>query len=428
MKPDRTTQPPVVIPDKVNLALARQSILANGVKNYILDCDDREVIRLSFVFGAGTSWQTVPFSASATLNNLSEGTEKYTAQEIAERLDFYGSYFDVSIDRDWSVITFVCLSKFFRQTLEIAEEIVLRPVFPEEELRVYCDKSKQNITINRSKVDFNARELFARSLFGANHPYGSSTDAAMYDSLSREDLIEFYRKHYTAENCFMVMSGKVGDEHRRAAETLGAAIPKGTGISTREFPAANSTPQAFMPFEGAVQSAIRIGRVMFPRSHPDYIGMQVVTTILGGYFGSRLVRNLREEHGYTYGAYSAMVNFDKNGYLAIATEVASEVTKDAIEQIFLEIRRMTEEPVTEQELALVKNIMAGEILRILDGPFGVADVVIENIQNGVDNTYIETLIRAIREITPDQVLALSRKYLRRDEFTTVVVGEPGLDL
>lgn len=419
---DRSRQPEVVIPERVKLLQPEEHTAPNGVRIYSLSAPEYEVIRFSFIFAAGSSWQDAPFCASATINNLAEGSKNATAQQISERLDYYGSYFDVTIDRDWSVVTFVCLTKFFKETMELAREILLEPLFPEAELRVYCDKSRQNLIINRTKVDYNARELFAKSIYGADHPYGNSSDTSMYDKLTREDVVSFYDKFYTAANCFVVLSGNVAPESLVAMKKFVSDMPAGKENIRKEFPAPQSVATAHLPFPKAVQSAIRIGRTLFPRQHPDYIGMQIVATVLGGYFGSRLVKNLREEHGYTYGAYSAMVNFDRSGYFAAATEVGVQFTADAVKQIFTEIERLRNEPVSAGELALVKNIMVGEVMRILDGPFGIADVTIENIQNSIDNDYITRFVEEVRAATPERVMELAAKYLAREELTYVVVG------
>ena len=151
--------------------------------------------------------------------------------------------------------------------------------------------------------------------------------------------------------------------------------------------------------------------------------MQVVATLLGGYFGSRLIQNLREEHGYTYGAYCGVVNFDEAGYLAISTEVGGEVAEDAVRQIMWEIERLRTEPVSDEELSTVKKIIFGEMMRILDGPFGIADVTIENIQNGVTNEYTARMVQEVRAITPEKVLALAQKYLAPEDLITVTLGE-----
>ncbi|HIW97600.1 MAG TPA: insulinase family protein [Candidatus Tidjanibacter gallistercoris] len=421
---DRSRQPETVIPERLNVPDAYEYRTASGVRIYALPAPEYGVVRVSFVFRAGSSWQRVPFSASATVNNLAEGSRDMTSQQIAERLDYYGSWFDVSMDRDWSVVTFVCLSKFFDKTLEVARRILLEAEFPEEELRTYCAKSRQTLAINRTKVDFNARELFAKSLYGATHPYGVSSPAELYDDLRREDVRAFYEERYTADGCFAVMSGDVDDARLRGVEAFIAGMRNGSAGERLRFPEPCSIARADMPFPGAVQSAIRVGRVLFPRNHPDFIGMQVVAAVLGGYFGSRLVHNLREERGYTYGAYSAMVNFDRSGYFAAATEVGAQFTEDALAQIFAEIERLRRDPVPEEELALVRNIMVGEVLRILDGPFGIADVTIENIQNGFDNGYLGAFVRQVRETTPERVRELALRYLAPDDLTAVVVG-PG---
>ncbi len=415
-------RPAVRIPERIAVPMAERHLTAGGVSVYTLPAPEYGVVRVSFVFRAGSSWQRVPFCASATVNNLAEGSRRMTSLQIAEQLDYYGSYFDVSLDRDWSVVTFVCLSKYFDRTLAIAREILIEPRFPEEELGVYCAKSRQALLVNRTKVDFMARELFARSIYGAQHPYGVSSDASLYDALRREDVADFFRNHYTADNCFVVASGDVAGERIRSLEAFLGEMATGGETERPAFPEPVAVSRAERSVEGAVQSALRVGRTLFPRSHPDYVGMQVVATVLGGYFGSRLVQNLREEHGYTYGAYAAMVNFDRSGYFAAATEVGAPVTDEALAQMMAEIDRLRGELVPETELGMVRNIMAGEVMRILDGPFGIADVTIENIQNGFDNGYTAGYMEQVRAVTPGRIRELAQRYLVPEQLTTVVVG------
>ncbi len=415
------TQPPLTIPSAIEVQRAEQLTLANGVTLHLLPTDDFEVLRVTFVFRAGSAVQRVPFSASTTANLLAEGTRNHTAHEIAEQLDFYGSWFDVNLDRDFVYISFATLSKFCRPTLGVAEEILLHSTFPEEELRTYCAKRRQRLRIDRQKVDVKAREAFAEALFGPQHPYGISFDETLYDQLTRADVENFYRTHYTAENCFVVCSGRIDSEVREAVAAIAGQLPNGP-MYVPEFPAPVTRAEIRIAHPGAVQSSIRIGRLLFDRRHPDFVGMQVVATILGGYFGSRLMRNLREEHGYTYGVVAAMVNFDREGYLAVATQVGTEATGAALEAIRAEIGRLRTEPVPEEELALVKKIMAGETMRILDGPFGIADVTIENILCGRDNSIIDDNLARIQAMTPDDIRRLAQRYLAPDDLVTVVVG------
>lgn len=414
-------QPDIVMPRSVDMPHSVCRTTENGVKIYSLPTDDFEVVRFTLVFRAGTSVQLKPFVASSTLNMLGEGSSTMTAQQIADELDFYGSYFDVNIDRDYTYISFCSLSKFFAPTIKVAREIVLHPIFPERELKTYCEKRKQSLKIERRKIEVQSRELFAKALFGAEHPYGISASDECYDDVAREDVVAMYERCYTADNCFVVMSGRIDDEVMSAVEELVAGLSRGEICHVKEAPT-ETTYCLHREVNEALQSSIRIGRLLFPRTHPDFVGMQVVASILGGYFGSRLMSNLREEHGYTYGVSAAMINFDSEGYFALATQVAREHRDDAIREIYSEIERLRVELVSEEELEMVKNVMIGEILRILDGPFGIADVTIENIMCGMDNEATERSVEAIAAITAEEIRDLAYRYLERDKLVEVVVG------
>ena len=414
-------QPQIVIPDSVAMPRTEIHTAKNGVKIYTLQSDDFEVVRFTFVFRAGTSMQHKPFTASATLNMLSEGSRSMTAQQIAETLDFYGTYFDLNIDRDYVYISLALLTKFCDNMFPVLREIILNPTFNDSELRTYCNKRQQGLAIERRKIDVQSRELFGQALFGSEHPYGASDDESLYNNITREDLVKLYGELYTAENCFVVCSGNIDQSVIRNLEQIVEALPSGRKPEVT-LPTPKTTYSIRKPIDTAVQSSIRIGRLLFPRSHPDFVGMQVVAMILGGYFSSRLMQNLREKNGYTYGVMAAMINFDKEGYLAIATQVRHEEAEAALAEIYFEIERLRRELISEEELQLAKNMMIGEILRILDGPFGIADVTIENIMCGTDNSATEENLQAILAITPEQVQELAVKYLRREDLVEVVVG------
>ncbi len=415
------SQPKQIIPQRVDVQQAQCETLSNGVRLYKIESNDFEVLRISFVFGAGTTRQNTPFVASATANMLSEGSDKYSAQQIAERLDFVGSYFDVNIDRDYSYISFCTLSKFVDHTLDVAREIILRPSFPEKELATYCAKRKHQLMIERTKPEMKVREAFAKGLFGKNHPYGTSAEESSYDDLRREMLQEFFEGNYVANNCFVVCSGKMGESELSAIRSLVEQIPQHK-VEEIWFGGAEPTKLSFVEHKDAVQSSLRIGRILFARDNPDFVGMQVVATILGGYFGSRLMQSLREQRGYTYGVMAAMVNFERAGYFAIATQVGAEVTDDALELIADEMARLRDELMPIEELDLVKNIMVGEMMRILDGPFGIADVTIENILCGWDNTIIDRNVQIIKKMTPEHIQQLAQKYLGQEDMIYAVVG------
>ncbi len=441
--------PEIVLPRSVALLSVERLVLDNGLPVHIIEDAEQSVARLSLVWAAGSAVQSKPFVASTVLNLLAEGTERFSAREIAERLDFVGSYFDATLDRDYAVMTFCWLEKFFAPTLEVVSEVVLRPTFPADELDIYARKRMEWLALERAKPSTRAREAFAAALFGAEHPYGVSSPQGEYLNLTRDDLVGFHRQFYGADNCFAVCSIGGDAAGRKAILDMLAQIPllardkisppceggvpqSGEGVDSASRSQLSTLNSQFstvhVPFPDAVQSSIRIGRVLFPRQHPDFVGMQVVATVLGGYFGSRLVRNLREQRGYTYGVMSAMVNLRAAGYLAVSTEVAAEATEDAVAQIFAEMERLRTELVPQDELENVRRSMLGEVMRILDGPFGVVDVQIESMQLAMEGgdggqEYINNFIRRVEAITPEDVHRLARQYLRREDFTVVVVGD-----
>ena len=416
-------QPKLTIPSKIEVPLSTQHQSRNGVDIHVINTSEYEVIRVSFVFHAGTRSQQHPFVASATANMLAEGSKDYTSQQLAEKLDYYGSYFDVNIDRDYVYITFCSLKKFFAQTAELIEQIILYPTFPEKEVATYCAKRRQQLTIERRKVETRAREQFAQAIFGEVHPYGISSDEKEYDSITRVQIENHYRRLYTAQNCMIVCSGSISENVLQQISKIAEQIPSTAECFNDQIPPFKTSHTNVIKHEGALQSSIRMGRLLFPRTHPDFIPMQVLSTILGGYFGSRLMQNLRERNGFTYGVFSAMVNFQHTGYLALATQVGKEVTQAALEQIAHEINILRTEKVEEEELMLVKNIMAGEMMRILDGPFGIADVTTENILCGFDNSHIQHNLERIRQTSSEEILSLAQKYLDPKDMVTVVVGD-----
>lgn len=416
-------QPPLTIPSTLDVPAADCHSAANGTNIYVINCPQYEVVRLSFVFHAGTITQRHPFVASATANMLAEGSAALSSQQIAERLDYFGSYFDINIDRDYAYITFCSLSKFFEPTADIIEEVILRPTFPAEEVATYSAKRRQQLSIERRKVETIAREKFAQAIFGKSHPYGISYSEELYDGLCREQIEEHYSRCYTAQRCIVVCSGNINDKVLQRIESIARQLPMSEADSNVTLPPFDTTHSTRQQHDGAVQSSIRMGRLLFPRTHEHFIPMQVLSTVLGGYFGSRLMQNLRERNGYTYGVFCAMVNFQHTGYLALATQTGKEVTEDALQQIAYEIERLRTEPIPQEELDLVKNIMAGELMRILDGPFGIADVTTENILCGFDNSHIQTHLQRIRQTSPEELQMLARLYLKEEDLVKVVVGD-----
>ncbi|MDR0659209.1 MAG: insulinase family protein [Prevotellaceae bacterium] len=423
---DRSKAPSFNVPKRLVFPKPEEYELRNGLKLTAVNSGTSDIVRLSLVFNAGSRYQNQTFVASATLNMLSEGTRKYDAAKIAELLDFYGSALEVNIDRDFACISSYSLNKYLKETLEVLEQLVKYPTFPEEELKVYTQKHKERLIFERERIDKQAVELMVAALYGAMHPYGSFGKPEDYDSLTAKQLSEFHHSYYSPTNAFAVVSGKLSSNTISLVEDFLGSDSWGSPVipaDTKDFTIHHSIEkQLLKEMSDSVQSAIRIGKIMFSRTHPDYNGMTILNTIFGGYFGSRLMKNIREEKGYAYGIYSMLVGMKESGYFTIATETGIDYTTDCINEIRKELDILQNIPIKEEELALVKNYIIGDLLRSLDGPIALADVLIDLKQSKLEYTQVNDFFNEVVAITPNRLQELANTYLNTDTFTEVVVG------
>ncbi|MDR2064603.1 MAG: insulinase family protein [Prevotellaceae bacterium] len=426
MNLDRTIAPGFKLPDKIPLPAVNDICLQNGLSLSTINTGTADILRFSIVFNAGTRYQSQFLVAGSTLNMLAEGTVKYKSEEISELLDFYGASVDFDIDRDWSCITFYSLARHFEKVMEIAEQIIKYPVFPERELNIYKQNQKQQLIIDREKVSTIARESLVSALFGKNHIYGAFSHPDDYDKLNPLLLSEFHKKYYSSINAFIVVSGKISEKEIKIISDFFGKDTWGNPQKTEpELPKILTSPEKIIciPKTDSLQSAIRIGKVLFNKNHHDYCGMFFLNTVLGGYFGSRLMKNIREEKGYTYGIYSNIVCMRDSGYLTISTEVSNEYVKPALNEIKNEILRLQQQKITKDELSLVKNYIIGDILRSIDGAWKIADIYIDVRQINANLKHIEQIFDEALKITPDKILDLANKYLNTDTLTTIISGK-----
>jgi len=423
---NRKSPPTRQIPNKINITKAEEITLSNGVRLLVIDVGSEDVCRLDFNFFAGSRYQQKRIESRATLAMLTEGTAGLTSHQIAEKFDYYGSFCEHATDRDFGKVTLLSLNKYLDQSLQVLEKVIKRPSFPEKELETYRIKGKQSLIVELEKVTTLARQDFFKGLFGNTHPYGVYAEPQDYLDLQRNHLIDFHHKFITANRCTIVLSGKIGnDELNTVIKHFGESNWGAESTVLVDFPTISTPVQKkfFSLKADAVQSAIRIGRQLVDRKHPDYCGLVVLNTILGGYFGSRLMKNIREDKGYTYGISSSILTLKELCVLVIGTEVGAEFTFPALKEIYAEIDRLKVEPVSEAELDLVRNYLLGELLRSFDGAFAIADSITSLFEyNDLDYHFFEKTIETIKTITPEQLMNLANVYLRSNDLTECVAG------
>jgi zinc protease len=426
MSIDRTLAPAFQPVTRVHLLQAEKKELRNGLPVYLLDAGTQEVLKIEFLFNAGIRHQEQTLTAMSVNDMLDEGTKTRTAEAIAEELDYYGAFLESEVSHDQASFTLFSLNKHLPKTLPVVRDILREAAFPEKEFGVYISNKKQKYLVDSEKVSVLARRRFNELLFGETHPYGARAKQEDFDKISRNHLTSFFSSRYNAANCTIVVSGKLpADILSRLDSFFGDNDWKGSLPLENVFPAPVSESQRIQTItkEGALQSAIRMGRVMFNKCHADYHGMQVLNTALGGYFGSRLMANIREDKGYTYGIGSGVISMFDSGFFVVSTEVGVDVTNAALKEIYFEIEKLQHDLIPEEELELVRNYMTGTFLRGTDGPFALADRVKGLLGYGLDYDYYDRYMNTVQTITPQQLRDLAQKYLKKEDLIDLVVGD-----
>lgn len=423
---DRTIAPP--IKDAIDFDYILPSInedrLSNGLPFYWLNAGTQDVVEIDWVFPAGLWFEEKEAVAHAVTALLKNGTAHHTAQQINEALEFYGASLKVNPGNDFSSVTLHTLTKHLPHLLPIIYELITEAIFPEEELQLYKQNAIQRLMVSLRQSEFVANQKIDAILFGEDHPYGRFSKKEKIEAVTREDLISFYKTHFTLANAHIFMAGKVGaQEVKWMNDIFGKAPIITTAINQRAFDIPLQTNQKIRIDNdpNGVQGAIRIGRLSPNRHHPDFAPMVVLNTLFGGYFGSRLMANIREDKGYTYGIYSSMGSYMYGGSLTIHTEVGKDVIENAIKEIYKEMDLLCEEQAEDEELLLVKNYLLGNLLGDLDGPFQVIQRWRSLILNGLTIEHFNKNISIYKNITTTELQLLAQKYFVAKDYEEVVV-------
>ncbi|MEO5650364.1 MAG: pitrilysin family protein [Ginsengibacter sp.] len=397
--------------------------LTNGVPVYYINDGAGEVSQIDFVFNAGNYYENKNGIATTTNHLLKNGTSKRTAFEITEYFEYYGAFLSLMCYNETATITLHCLSKHLKELLPLIREIITDAVFPEKEVKIFQQNSSQRLSVDLQKCDFVANRLIDEYLYGAKHPYGKVSHKEDIEAITREDLVAFYEQFYTRAKCTIFSAGKLPSDFESLLDThfgdlslnekFSKIIHNPEGASEKKYRITNDT--------AGVQGAIRIARSFPNRHHPDFKKAMVLNTLFGGYFGSRLMGNIREEKGYTYGISSYLQNHIEHSAWMISTEAGKEVCEATIKEVYKEMELLREELIDDEELLLVKNYMMGLNLGYIDGPFHIIARWKSLIINGLDESYFYDNLHTIKNISAKELQSLANKYLVPDDFFELIV-------
>ena len=398
--------------------------LDNGVEVYAIDAGEEEVIQAEWVFFAG-NWYEEQNLVAATANHLlKNGTRTKTAFQVNEHFEYYGAYLNRACYSETATLNLHTLSKHLPQLLPVVQELITDSVFPEEELQIYKQNNRQRLEVSLKKSDFVAGRLIDEYVYGLQHPYGKYSTFEAYDALGREPLQAFYKQYYQQGKCIIFVAGKLPkDIVEQLNKNFGTLPLNKAVIPGKQYMATPSAQKKYRISNDpdGVQGSIRMARHFPNRHHPDFTKTMVLNTIFGGFFGSRLMDNIREDKGYTYGIHSYLQNHIHESAWVVSTEAGRDVCEATLTEVYKEMKTLREELVEDDELLLVKNYMLGSVLGDLDGPFHIIGRWKTIILNQLPETFFYDSVRSIKTVTAEELMALANKYLQPEAFYELVV-------
>jgi zinc protease len=424
--PDRKVSPPIKDAIDYSISLKKPDLLTldNGISVYNINAGTESVVQIEWVFRAGNWYEEKNNVAAAANFLLKNGTSKHTAYEINEYVDFYGAYLNRSCYNETASITLHCLTRHLENLLPMVREILTEATLPDQELLIYRQNMKQKLAVNLRKCDFVAGRKIDALLFGEKHPYGIYSELSDYDALERVELTDHYDSYYRNGYCTVFSAGILPDNYAEMMNRYFGDLPLNARPLEEVQHAIVEDPQKKwnnINDPDGVQAAIRIARPFPTRQHPDFPKVQVLNAIFGGFFGSRLMNNIREDKGYTYGIYSFLVNHIHAGAWMISTEAGRHVAEATVNEVYHEMQQLREKPVGEDELLLVKNYLIGTLLGDLDGPFQIIGRWKNLILNGLDDQFFYHSVDTIKNINADELQEMANVYLKPEDFYELVV-------
>ncbi|WP_183561235.1 M16 family metallopeptidase [Mucilaginibacter sp. SP1R1] len=422
---DRKLAPDFKAIENIKLIKPEHTRLDNGCNVYCFNSGDQELVRIEWIFSNLRFNADKPLLNMAVNTMLTEGTSTLTAAQIADQIDFYGAFLQVDYGYENSQVTLYSLNKHLHHTLPVIMDILTGSVFPEKELETFKRNQQQKLQVSLQKNDIVARRDFNKAIYG-NTIYGLGASFDNYKSLDRNDMLAHFKQMYQPSNCSLVIAGKIEPETLTLIkDTFDKGWTNGDTLADTTQPELQAAKELFYLTEkpDALQSAIRIGLPVINRNHPDFQSLQVLNTVLGGYFGSRLMANIREDKGYTYGIGSGLSSFKQGGAFFIATEVGADVCKSALTEIEKEINLLKTELIPDDELSLVRNYMLGSLLGSLENVFSHADKFKSIYFAGLDYDYYDRYASTVKNVTAEKLLELANTYFNFDQFYKVIVGK-----
>lgn len=417
---DRTVQPAFQKGSSFDLIHPETITLQNSLPVTVVRGGDQAVAKIEFVFKAGKWYEPHPGVSYFTSHQLQKGTRSKSSYQISSETEQLGVHFDVSPGYDFSSIALYGLTSNIQQVFDLTSEIITAPVFPEHELDQMKTIYNQTLKINLDKTSYLASRELREKLFGQHHPYGVDAGLSDVSEIQRSWLTDFHNVHFSGFR--IICSGKITDAllHvlKNCFESVQMSVSPEKKIDAEDIPVSDTLIEK----AESVQSTIRLGRKVVSRTHADYPALLLLNHIFGGYFGSRLMKNIREEKGLTYGINSSVVALQHASYLTIGTDVNKENRRLALQEIKNEMHTLCDTQIATSELETARNHFIGSLQSEITTPFAHADKIKSLLLFSLPADYYQQLIFKIDALSANELMETANKYLNPETFTSVTVG------
>ncbi len=404
-------------PETISLSNQLEVFGFNGAKN--------DILRFDLVFDSGRWTEPAPLIAESVAKLFKSGTSTQSSFELNEAIENYGSTIRATAGYNTFTVSVYCMNRFLAPTLQLLKTCLTDIIFPQKEIDLMQQNALAKLKVSKEKNDFLADVAFKKNIFGVQHPYGYETSEIAIQQISQELLLQFYKKDLQLNNATLFIAGKYGKTELDLIEQYLGKMPASSSLSTKAAPVFTddfSQQKISIQKPNSVQASIIIGKTFFNKHHADYPAFLLLNTIFGGYFGSRLMSNIREEKGLTYGIYSSLSTLKYTGIFSIQTDTNLENLEVCLREIYLEMERLQNELIDDHEITLARNYLLGKFLGRTDGPFNQIEVFKSYFIEEVPIHKFEAFVETIRQTDALSLQQLAKQYLTKESMCEVVVG------
>jgi zinc protease len=422
MSVDRSKAPEYRIPEHISFPTPNKRTLSNGVPLYFIPTPEIDAIRLELNTDASRSGNDVkPLVSYFTLHSLMSGTKDKSAAQLDDFFDLYASEVEVSAGFEYNAISLLTTAKHFKRVLPVFRELLTEAVFPEKELDKKKTQKALSISLQREQNGAQASQLFRQQLFGEDHPFGFISREDDVANVDREDLVAYHTNSFW-NNTEVFVSGNLKEEELNMIVACFETLPAKSCVNNSSVFENKQRKRVYEERPKSLQSSIRLGCHLIPKSHPDYHGLSIFNTILGGYFGSRLIKNIREEKGLTYGIHSSIGSMKSADYLVIMADVIKANVDEVITEVYKEILKLQIGTTDAEEIETVRNYMIGNLLSHFSSPFELIGKFKSIHHAGLDFGFYEEQLAYIREFDMAKVMQIGSRYYNPENMIEIIVG------